>query len=158
MHRYAMLDALVRRGVNLAWAVAAVRIQRMPRITLRVKGAFTSTICRRRGAITGNCLAALFGRMLVEDVFAKAHDRIRSFIFRHESVELFPMAWSDNVLSLAMLPDMLRKHLRFWTKLCGRSGNFVLKRAAQRLSLHPLAGSVGIASRLGQSYRRFAAV
>ena len=98
IHRYAVLQALRRRAVNRQWALAAVRIQRMPQIALRVKGAITSTIRRCRGAITGNCLAALFGQMIVEDVFLKVHGRIRSFAFNHEDIDLYPMAWSDNMM------------------------------------------------------------
>lgn len=82
IHRWAMLQALVRRSVSNVWAVAVVRIQRMLQTVLTAKGSFTRALRRLRGAITGSYLAARSGRLVVEDAFLLAQNGIRSFSFK----------------------------------------------------------------------------
>ena len=43
-------------------------------------------------------LAAVFGRIIVEDAFITAEPRISRFVIHHDGVSLPPMAWSDNIV------------------------------------------------------------
>ena len=109
--REAMLNSLLARNIELPLAVAAIRLQRQPRIALRVKGVLTDVISRQRGAVTGNLLAALFGRMVVEDSMVEAHDRLRPHVFKFGDLEAWPMAWSDNLVAFSKSSNGVAKIL-----------------------------------------------
>ena len=94
-----MLRSLLHRGVPPAWAKATVRIQRMPFVILQIGAFFTGSLLRERGALTGNPLAAVFGKIVMEDVMAYARPALLDKAFRiSESDALLPQAWSDNVV------------------------------------------------------------
>ena len=99
--RLQLFRSLRRRGVSQSWALAAVRIQRCADIRLRVRNELTAVIPRYRGALTGNRLAPLFGRTIMEDVFSCSDELVRKDIFSLCDVTLWPMAWSDNVVVFA---------------------------------------------------------
>ena len=66
---------------------------------------------REKGALTGNRLAPLFGRIVMEDVFVMADPRIERKIFKLCDITLSPLAWSDNVVAFANTPQRAAKIL-----------------------------------------------
>ena len=58
-----------RRGISTCWSSAAIRLQRCPRVKLWLRSEHTCVLRRSREGLTGNSLAAWFGKMLVEDAF-----------------------------------------------------------------------------------------
>ena len=61
----------------------------------------TAVSPRYRGALTGNRLTPLFGRIIREDVFSCSDELVRKDIFSLCDVTLWPMAWSDNLVVIA---------------------------------------------------------
>ena len=61
----------------------------------------TEVVPRTRGALTGNSLAAWFGKLLVEDALMTVQPRIENSCFKFMNVVLRPMAWSDNIVAFA---------------------------------------------------------
>ena len=92
-----MRASLKRRSIPLAWIEAAVRTQRCPRVCLRANGDKKIEVVRERGAITGNRLAALFGRYVVEDVFLDVEAQTARQAFSWTGTSFLPMVWSDNL-------------------------------------------------------------
>ena len=98
-----------RRGIPDVWSVAALRLQRCPKLALAVRSTMTRYLMRSRGAITGNALAPWFGRLLVEDAFVAVQADTDPLCYRFMDVRLKPMAWSDNVVGFAKsVPDVAR--------------------------------------------------
>ena len=95
-----MLRSLLHRGVSQAWARAAVRIMRLPVVFLQIGAFMTGAMTRGRGALTGNRLAALFGRTIMEDVMEYARPELtnRAFAITPDD-RLLPQAWSDNMVA-----------------------------------------------------------
>ena len=90
-----------RRNMARWWCDAALRLQRCPEVRLAVRSGMTGVITRSRGALTGNGLAPLFGRMLVEDAFLLGQPFTDAVICSSMGVILRPMAWSDNLVAFA---------------------------------------------------------
>ena len=99
--RMGLLQSLRRRRVPLNWALAAVRIQRCARVCLRVGGVKTLPLARNTGALTGNNLAPIFGRIVMEDAFSIVDPMIERYVFKLCDITLLPMAWSDNIVVYA---------------------------------------------------------
>ena len=87
-----------RRNIPPSLCSAALRLQRCPVVTLNVRDTSTGLVERTRGALTGNSLAPLFGRILVEDVFIGAHCLTDPLSYRFLGTVIHPMAWSDNLV------------------------------------------------------------
>ena len=98
MSRYELWKSMRRRNIASSLCSAALRLQRCPIVTLCVRDTSTGPIERTRGALTGNSLAPLFGRILVEDVFIAAHCLTDPLAYRFLDAVVHPMAWSDNVV------------------------------------------------------------
>ena len=90
-----------RRDIPVHWAGAAIRLQRCPEVQLAVRCVLSNTVTRTRGALTGNPLAAWFGKLIVEDTFLAAEPSLESLHFSFMDVRLQPMAWSDNIAVFA---------------------------------------------------------
>ena len=89
-----MLRALLHRRVSYAWSCAAVRTQRMPGVILGIGDVRTPILHRSRGAITGNRLAAVFGRIVMEDILEFVWPSLRDLSWQIQpSLHLRPHVW-----------------------------------------------------------------
>ena len=116
--RLEVYKSLRRRSIPSVWCCAAVRLQRCAQVCLTVKGITTGCLRRTRGALTGNRLAPIFGRVIVEDTYLTADCEMQRHFFQSEDVVVTPMAWSDNlyffarsIRGAAKMMETLDRHL-----------------------------------------------
>ena len=145
--RSQILTSLLRRGVTLPWCLAALRTQRCPQVSLKVKGVLTPAIQRCKGAMTGSRLAAVFGRILVEDAFMRADTVISRYHFHFGNLHISPFAWSDNIVVITKSVRAAAKSLKGIADALWETGELDIKdgsveivpASTRRYTWHPMA-------------------
>lgn len=110
------LRGLRHRGICADWARAAIRLHRCPKYSLQVGGARTRLLKRQRGVTTGNPLAALFGKVIMQDILEYVKPELLPSVFRIEDKPVLPMIWSDNIVCFARSESAGAELLLAWQK------------------------------------------
>ena len=95
------LRGLRHRGISADWARAAIRLHRCPKFVMQIGTARTRAMRKSRGVTTGNSLAALLGKVIMQDVMEYVRPALLPLCFQIRAGAIAPMVWSDNVVSFA---------------------------------------------------------
>ena len=98
-----LMASLVKRGLSIQWAAAAVRFHRCPTVFLELDGHASEAMHRRRALFTGAASAATLARLPVEDAILEVFDTMwrQEWGFELQSGRLWVTAWADNLYTYA---------------------------------------------------------
>ena len=118
------LKALLSRRVPMAWARAALRIHRCPRIEFRVGCLSTPCLERSRSVLTGAPSSGLLARVCIEDSYFAVLPELESVGFKmDETTSICGMSWSDNLYTFASNAKdacwMMERWSFYLSSLCG---------------------------------------
>jgi hypothetical protein len=118
------LKGLLSRQVPEAWARAALRLHRCPRVHLRVGSVSTRTLERTRSVLTGSPSAGMLARISVEDTFLAAETEMEPYGFKVDDTHrLVAMSWSDNLFTFSDTMSNACEMMSIWSHhfnvLCG---------------------------------------
>ena len=91
------LKSLLRRGIEVAIAVALIRLHRCPQVCLMVGDCLSNVVIRNRGGLTGSSSASAMARVCIEDAFVMAQPSLVGSFQVCQNISLPFMAWSDNL-------------------------------------------------------------
>lgn len=102
---------MVARGLSWAWAACVLRVQLLPRVTLRSGAAVAAIVNRCIGGLTGSRVAGVLARIPVESVFANRSSVWRKWGYPLETEHvkrsdkscrvLCAASWVDNIFSVS---------------------------------------------------------
>ena len=91
------LKSFLRRDVEVAIAVALIRLHRCPQVYLMVGDCLSDVVVRSRGGLTGSSSASAMARVCIEDPFTMAEPSLVGSFRVSQDIFLPFMAWSDNL-------------------------------------------------------------
>ena len=123
----AAMRGFLNRGISSSIASAVLRVMRCPRLSFTAGAAVSNFILRTRSVLTGNPLAGMVARVVIEDSLSLARPRFVNTFALDDDFVLDALSWSDNLSCIASSIDSAIHNLQIWAGVLNDIFNMHLK-------------------------------